>query len=103
MGGTVFIMQYVCKLNDSHFVPQNVILVLSCQSDTRCHQRLCHHDNTVHLKVGQLDRLEKSDVAREMLAVHRKKLDESPFNNQVTTAFEDILPLCQFTFYLLVQ
>ena len=66
---------------------QNVIIVMSCQSDTRCHQRLCHRDNTVHLKVGQLDRLEKSDVAREMLSVHRKQLDESPFNNQVALAY----------------
>lgn len=37
----------------------------------------------VNLSVGPLDMWDKADVVRNNLAVHRKALDESPFNNQV--------------------
>lgn len=37
--------------------------------------------------VGGLDMFDKAEVVRNNLAVYRKKLDESPFTNQVSLEF----------------
>jgi telomerase protein component 1 len=47
-----------------------------------CHQAMVRRKAAV-LTVGQLDMFDKAEVVRQTLAVHRKVLDESSFNNQV--------------------
>lgn len=39
----------------------------------------------VEVTVESLDMWDKAEVARATLAAHRKVLDESPFNNQVSS------------------
>lgn len=61
---------------------QNVIFVMSCQTGGKFHQSLQRY-KTKELVVEALDMWDKAEMVRSHLAIHRKVLDESPFNNQV--------------------
>lgn len=63
-------------------VPKNVIFVVSALEDGKFHKSLKRLGAT-EVSVGPLDMWDKADVVRNNLAVHRKALDESPFNNQM--------------------
>lgn len=60
-----------------------MIFVVSALEDGKFHKSLRRLQAT-EVTVGPLDMWDKADVVRNNLAVHRKELDESPFNNQVT-------------------
>lgn len=62
---------------------QNVLLVLSMRENTDVHKSAQRLKSAASVKVGDLDLLDKASVVRKTLEQHRKKLDESPFNNQV--------------------
>ena len=58
------------------------MFVVSTVVDSQSHKALLRREPST-LTLGPLDLLDKAQVVRRMLAVHRKTLDESPFNNQV--------------------
>ncbi|XP_022100533.1 telomerase protein component 1-like [Acanthaster planci] len=63
-------------------IPKDVMFVVSTVVDSQSHKALLRR-NASTLTLGPLDLLDKATVVRRMLAVHRKTLDESPFNNQM--------------------
>ncbi|KAJ8317249.1 hypothetical protein KUTeg_005153 [Tegillarca granosa] len=63
-------------------IPQNVVFVFTALDNSKCHKALQRHKTREFTVVG-LDMFDKADVVRNNLAVHRKYLDESPFNNQL--------------------
>ncbi|XP_074640264.1 telomerase protein component 1-like isoform X2 [Tubulanus polymorphus] len=61
---------------------QNVLVVGSVVEHGACHKNLSYRKCT-GVGIGPLNLLEKADIVRQRLAIHRKTLDESPFNNQM--------------------
>ena len=66
---------------------QNVVVVLTAVEGDTCHKSLTRLKAEV-LTVGALDMFDKAEVVRQTLAAHRKALDETPFNNQVSQSDE---------------
>ena len=65
-------------------LPNNVLLLVSVRSDSPCFKSLQRHAAfSENFVVGALQLLDKTDVARHMLSVRGKQLDESAFANQV--------------------
>ena len=60
--------------------------MVSVQDGSQCYKALKQLRPKV-ISVGTLDILDKAEVIRTTLAQHRKKLDESAFNNQVLEHF----------------
>ena len=90
---TMVIPQYIFrtiigsrKMHDFVIFFQNVVFVMTTVDGGKCHsslkRRLC-----TEVTVGGLDMFDKAEVVRNNLAVYRKKLDESPFTNQVTLLY----------------
>ena len=69
------------------------MFVVSTVVDSQSHKALLRREPST-LTLGPLDLLDKAQVVRRMLAVHRKTLDESPFNNQVNKE-DELLDLCE--------
>ena len=72
-------------MNVITFPLQNVLVVMSVRENTDVHKSLLRLKPVATVTVGDLDLLDKATVVRSTLGVHRKQLDESPFNNQVHT------------------
>ena len=68
------------------------MVVVSAVEGDECHKSLGHLKAET-VSVGALDMFDKADVVRQTLAAHRKFLDETPFNNQVSPVFMHQLPL----------
>ncbi|KAH3789677.1 hypothetical protein DPMN_167863 [Dreissena polymorpha] len=66
---------------------------MTCQTEGKVHKSLLKRSPR-ELVVEALDMWDKSEVVRRHLATHRKALDESPFNNQVTKAFCKVIIVC---------
>ena len=66
---------------------QNVVVVVTAVEGDTCHKSLTRLKAEV-LTVGALDMFDKAEVVRQTLAAHRKALDETPFNNQVSQSEE---------------
>ncbi|XP_077996822.1 telomerase protein component 1-like [Glandiceps talaboti] len=65
-------------------LPEGVKFVMSCIEDGPCHKALLRYMyKAACIKIGSLDMWDKAEMVRKSLAVHRKTLDESPFNNQM--------------------
>ncbi|XP_033107315.1 telomerase protein component 1-like [Anneissia japonica] len=64
-------------------LPEDIVFVVSCQENSITHKALMRRNNRSVISLPPLEILEKSDMIRSVLAVHRKVLDESPFNNQL--------------------
>ena len=56
--------------------------MISAQDGGQCHKAMQRRQPT-HITLGPLDLLDKASVVRSTLAVHRKALEETAFNNQV--------------------
>ena len=69
---------------------QNVVVVVTAVEGDTCHKSLTRLKADV-LTVGALDMFDKAEVVRQTLAAHRKALDETPFNNQVSQS-KELLP-----------
>ena len=63
---------------------QNVLLLVSVKSDSDCYKALKSHVLADDFTIGPLQLLDKSDIARNMLAQRNKSLNESAFGNQVS-------------------
>ncbi|XP_064601394.1 LOW QUALITY PROTEIN: telomerase protein component 1-like [Liolophura sinensis] len=91
-GPVVVFIDGIDSMDDSHQpsnmewlpqpIPQNVLFVLTCLEHGRCHRALEKH-RVAEVNVGSLDLLDKAKVVRSTLAMHRKSLEESAFNNQM--------------------
>jgi len=55
---------------------------MTCQWEGKFHKSL-QQRSVKQLTIETLDMWDKAEMVRSNLAVHRKALDESPFNNQV--------------------
>eukprot|EP00058_Branchiostoma_floridae_P011084 XP_002596572.1 hypothetical protein BRAFLDRAFT_128562 [Branchiostoma floridae] len=64
-------------------MPPNVRFVFTVTEDQDVYRSLSRRDATF-INIGSLDGRDKADMVRQSLAKHRKALDESPFNNQVS-------------------
>lgn len=67
-----------------HLFSQNVVFVLSVQAGELYHKLLHSKKHVNDFVVGDLASMERAEMVRRTLAVHRKALEESMFNNQVT-------------------
>lgn len=67
-----------------HLFSQNVVFVLSVQAGELYHKLLHSKKHVNDFVVGDLKSMERAEMVRRTLAVHRKALEESMFNNQVT-------------------
>ena len=76
----------LCRLpQNSHTLDlQNVLLLVSVKSDSDCYKALKSHVLADDFTIGPLQLLDKSDIARNMLAQRNKSLNESAFGNQVS-------------------
>ncbi len=63
---------------------QGVLFVL-CARDGSVTYNSAQRRNPLTVAVGGLDLLDKASMVRAVLATYRKQLDESPFNNQVSS------------------
>ncbi|XP_030829174.1 telomerase protein component 1 [Strongylocentrotus purpuratus] len=63
-------------------IPQNVLFIVSAVMSSPAHAAVVRRQATM-VELGPLDLMDKAEVVRRTLAAHHKKLDESPFNNQM--------------------
>ena len=75
---------FVSSHNNHALDLQNVLLLVSVKSDSDCYKALKSHVLADDFTIGPLQLLDKSDIARNMLAQRNKSLNESAFGNQVS-------------------
>lgn len=68
---------------------QNVLFIVSAVMSSPAHAAAVRRQATM-VELGPLDLMDKAEVVRITLAAHHKKLDESPFNNQVKSGDSSI-------------
>ncbi|XP_066270990.1 telomerase protein component 1-like [Branchiostoma lanceolatum] len=88
----VIFMDGLDQMDDSHqaksmewlprVMPPNVRFVFTVTEHMDVHRLLSRRDATF-IDIGSLDGRDKADMVRQSLAMHRKALDETPFNNQM--------------------
>ncbi|XP_072885036.1 telomerase protein component 1 isoform X1 [Hemitrygon akajei] len=64
-------------------VPQGVTLVLSVTEGSYLHRTLDKHRQALAFSLGPLEPLDRAQVVRASLAQYGKRLEETPFNNQM--------------------
>ena len=65
-------------------IPEGVLVLVSAVEGGVCAANLSKRTNKpVEITVSTLDMFDKAEIVRKKLERHRKKLDESPFNNQM--------------------
>ncbi len=78
-------------------IPEGVLILVSGVDGGACAANLRKRKNPpTEISIGPLDMFDKAEMVRNKLGKHRKKLDESPFNNQMKlllTKKEAINPL----------
>ena len=80
----VLYVSVICTHNTHALDLQNVLLLVRVKSDSDCYKALKSHVLADDFTIGPLQLLDKSDIARNMLAQRNKSLNESAFGNQVS-------------------
>ena len=65
-------------------IPENVTIFVSCREGQAVYSTLLHRKpSPTVLTIGALDVFDKSEMVRRRLGKHKKKLEETAFNNQM--------------------